>query len=439
MNSNNILEILALGLASKVVTMLHGRTGVGKTRLTQALARSPDPYCCSLRTKVWGDAEPVNYIEIRASQIEASDVMGIPSRQMVRTDTGEYPVTVFAPIDVMPGNHNPIKKGIVFVDEYFRARFDVLNAIFQLPEVLKNHETGELYHRVGTHVFPSGYGVIAATNPLGETGDYDQTSVYDKALLSRFSHVKLNLTLDYLTSWAEFMRKEYGTSKEVEDLIYFATSSPINLLGDDALDVDLGFHIKPNPRAWEMVQRVIITGKRLDFSSQAIHTLVRGLVGQTVAAGLIQWSPKIRPVDIVQQGTEAWEKEVENLSQAEKEIVLHNLYVFSKTPMQDKQKQNYIDFYLMALTKWDTTCTPLLATLLHNILLQDANIIADKLGFNGDQTCSMMINLLKSGAISSYLDELATAHKLDINRLWLTYIIKNLNTTLLAKINTIMQ
>ena len=165
---------------------IHGKPGVGKSAVIFEIAQMRD----------------IAFIDLRLSQLESADIRGIPHVETGSKSSKWYPpetipFEAFAELTV-PGKHNRGKKfrdgGILFLDEFNRARFDVLQAAFELV----------LDRRVGTNDILDNWYIVAAGN-LGEEDNTEVTEMNDAALNNRFAHFTVEDAgmLDCWVKWAK--------------------------------------------------------------------------------------------------------------------------------------------------------------------------------------------------------------------------------------------
>lgn len=199
-------------------------------------------------------------VDIRLSQREAGDVIGLPE---LKNGT-----TRFCPPDwVMQACREPV---VLFLDELNRATPEVQQAVFEL--VLDRRMAGHKLHE-GTRVY-------AAVNL---SGNY-QVNEMDPALLDRFFAIDLEPTSE--ETLAHF--KNIGFN---DDVITFLRDKPGRL--DPSPKVDSS-KVQPSRRSWE---RFDLAAKHNGFydadvqSDQSVQgkifNLALGLLGTEVASGLV--------------------------------------------------------------------------------------------------------------------------------------------------------
>ncbi len=190
--------------------MLWGAPGIGKSQLiTQVGIKHNAPV-----------------IDIRLSQMEPSDLRGIPFRV---GDMVEWAIPALLPDVERHGN-----SGILFLDEITSAPPSVSAAAYQLI----------LDRRLGEYKVPDGWAIIAAGNRQGDRG---VTYTMPAPLANRFSHFELEVHLDDWVAWA------YKNAID-EKVIAFLRFRPELLFDFDPAHNPVAF---PSPRSWEFAHRAL--------------------------------------------------------------------------------------------------------------------------------------------------------------------------------------
>ncbi len=190
--------------------MLWGPPGVGKSQLVSQIAAE------------YG----VHVIDIRLSQMEPSDLRGIPFRI---GDMVEWAIPSLLP-DV--GRHG--EKGILFLDEITSAPPTVSAAAYQLI----------LDRRLGEYKVPEGWAIFAAGNRHGDRG---VTYTMPAPLANRFSHYEFDVHLDDWVVWA-------WQNQIDERVIAFLRFRPELIFNFDPAHNPVAF---PSPRSWEFAHRAL--------------------------------------------------------------------------------------------------------------------------------------------------------------------------------------
>ena len=188
--------------------MLWGPPGVGKSdMIRQTAARHQAPV-----------------IDIRLSQMEPSDLRGIPFR-----NDGNVEWAVPA---ILPDAQRHGGQGILFLDEITSAPPSVSAAAYQLI----------LDRRLGEYQVPEGWAIFAAGNRQGDRG---VTYTMPAPLANRFSHFDVDAHLDDWVAWAY----QHGIDERV---IAFLRFRPELLFDFDPAHNPMAF---PSPRSWEFAHR----------------------------------------------------------------------------------------------------------------------------------------------------------------------------------------
>jgi len=190
--------------------MLWGPPGVGKSQMVAQVAEKNN----------------VPMIDIRLSQMEPSDLRGIPFRI---DDSVEWAVPSMLP-DTK--RHGP--SGILFLDEITSAPPSVSAAAYQLI----------LDRRLGNYEVPDGWAIFAAGNRQGDRG---VTYTMPAPLANRFSHYEVDVNLDDWVAWAW----ERGINERV---IAFLRFRPDLLFDFDPAHNPVAF---PSPRSWEFTHNAL--------------------------------------------------------------------------------------------------------------------------------------------------------------------------------------
>lgn len=306
MNVSDIKQAILLCRDAGITSFMWGHRGLGKSSLHDQVAR----------TNNWG------FINMRCSQMEASDLRGLPDK--------ENGMTVYRHPSDLPHGHkddytcpacyhdkNPDKKkddipkeiffidgdlekgplpegqyckGILFLDELNRAEDDVLQAGFELV----------LDYKVGLYRVPQGWSVHCAGNYMD---GYMVNNFSDPAFLDRFCHLNLTSGEEYFKGWTEYMSRYSGSSK----IMQFVGFNPKHLIGD--VKGEMGFSIQPSPRSWEFVARVEDTCREVTYSTAVKRAVISGIVGSALALQYEQFTCDLTPRDIMEHGISAGNKD----------------------------------------------------------------------------------------------------------------------------------
>jgi hypothetical protein len=214
--------------------MLWGPPGVGKSDMVREVAQK--------------HRAPV--IDIRLSQMEPSDLRGIPFRH---NDSVEWAIPSILP---NAKRHGP--EGILFLDEITSAPPSVSAAAYQLI----------LDRRLGEYQVPDGWVIFSAGNRQGDRGvSYSMPA----PLANRFSHFEVETHLDDWVAWA--YRHEID-----ERIIGFLRFRPDLLFDFDPAHNPVAF---PSPRSWEFAHRAL---QKFEGHPQLLQGTLQACVGP--AAGV---------------------------------------------------------------------------------------------------------------------------------------------------------
>jgi MoxR-like ATPase len=202
-------EFLSVAAGHHTPVMLWGPPGVGKSQMVAQVAAK--------------HGAPV--VDIRLSQMEPSDLRGIPYRVEGRVE--------WAPPSMLPHAGDP-PQGILFLDEINAAPPSVSAAAYQLI----------LDRRLGDYRVPEGWAIFAAGNRQGDRG---VTYTMPAPLANRFSHFEVETHLDDWVAWA------YQAGID-ERLIAFLRFRPELLFDFDPAANPVAF---PSPRSWEFAHRAL--------------------------------------------------------------------------------------------------------------------------------------------------------------------------------------
>jgi len=201
-------EFLSTEAGHHTPVMLWGAPGVGKSQMVAQIAVGHN----------------VPLIDIRLSQMEPSDLRGIPFKN---GDSVEWAIPAMLPNAERHGT-----SGILFLDEITSAPPSVSAAAYQLI----------LDRRLGNYEVPDGWAIFAAGNRQGDRG---VTYTMPAPLANRFSHFDVDINVDDWVSWA------YKNNID-ERIIAFVRFRPELLFDFDPAHNPVAF---PSPRSWEFAHR----------------------------------------------------------------------------------------------------------------------------------------------------------------------------------------
>ena len=255
-------EFMAAVAGHHTPVMLWGPPGVGKSQIVaQVASRHGAPM-----------------IDVRLSQMEPSDLRGIPFRvERHGSSAVEWAVPALLP-DAL--RHGP--RGVLFLDEITSASPAVSAAAYQLI----------LDRRLGEYRVPEGWAIFAAGNRQGDRG---VTYAMPAPLANRFSHYEVEAHLDDWVAWA------YAHDID-ERLIGFLRFKAELLFDFDAARSGAAF---PSPRSWEYAHRALQKfGGRPGLLQGALIACVGQAAGIEFAAYLENLA-RLPDLDLIVAGGEA--------------------------------------------------------------------------------------------------------------------------------------
>jgi hypothetical protein len=227
-------EFLSTHEGHHTPVMLWGPPGVGKSQMVAQIAAR--------------HSAPV--IDIRLSQMEPSDLRGIPFRVEGRVD--------WAIPSILPDGQRHGPAGVLFLDEITSAPPAVSAAAYQLI----------LDRRLGDYQVPPHWAIFAAGNRQGDRG---VTYSMPAPLANRFSHFEVETHLDDWVSWA------YANGID-ERVIAFLRFRPELLFDFDPAHNPVAF---PSPRSWEFAHRGL---RKFEDHPELLQGTLQACVGP--AAGI---------------------------------------------------------------------------------------------------------------------------------------------------------
>ena len=233
-------ELSATNDGTNTPVMLWGPPGVGKSQIVAQIAAEQD----------------TQLIDIRLSQLEPSDLRGIPFR------TQDSDVEWAIP-RMLPNKERHGEVGILFLDEINAAPPSVSAAAYQLI----------LDRKLGDYRVPDGWVIFAAGNRQGDRG---VAYAMPAPLANRFSHYELEANLEDWVDWA--MKHNID-----EHLIGFLRFRPELLFEYISEQNPIAF---PSPRTWEFADRAL---KKFADTPQLLSVAFEAAVGQAVGIELMAY------------------------------------------------------------------------------------------------------------------------------------------------------
>lgn len=248
MNIKDFKESLPYLFKAQLTGFAWGHAGIGKTEAVKQVAAELGYKFFAL------------YL---GTQSDVGDILGLAS--FIKDEHGQDVATRFATPEWLKDlidycNANPKSGGILFLDEFNRARRDILSGMFSLA-------LDKTFHNIK---LPKNLAIIAAGNP--PTDEYDVTDVNEGALMSRFVHIKLEPTFDEWLKYAKDVKIDSsltGWLKQQPELL-------------DQKHSDFQLPVKPDRRAVKRLDDLIF---KQNVPAHLVENLMAGIVGleRTVA------------------------------------------------------------------------------------------------------------------------------------------------------------
>ncbi len=250
-------EFLSVRDGHHTPVMIWGPPGIGKSQIVAQIAQR---HCVPL-------------LDIRLSQMEPSDLRGIP----FRVDK----LVEWAPPAILPDAQRHGAAGIMFLDEITSAPPSVSAAAYQLI----------LDRRLGEYRVPEGWAIFAAGNRQGDRG---VSYVMPAPLANRFTHYEIEAHANDWVTWA------YAQGID-ERLIGFLRFRPELLFDFDAARNPVAF---PSPRSWEFAHRAL---QKFMHEPDMLSATLQACVGPAAGIELhafIQHLDQLPDIDAILRGEE---------------------------------------------------------------------------------------------------------------------------------------
>ncbi len=277
--------------------MIWGPPGVGKSQIIAQVA----------------EKHRVPVIDIRLSQMEPSDLRGIPFRE---GDKVEWAVPAMLPD---AERHGP--EGILFLDEITSAPPSVSAAAYQLI----------LDRRLGEYEVPERWAIFAAGNRQGDRG---VTYTMPAPLANRFAHFEFDLNLDDWVSWAY----AHGIDDRV---IAFLRFRPDLLFEFDPAHNPVAF---PSPRSWEFAHRAL---QKFGDHGELLLGALQACVGEAAGVELyafVQNLDKMPDLDAITRGEEVAVPEEIDLQYAVASALVGRALKVKGTDQADTVQGHILDY-----------------------------------------------------------------------------------------------
>ena len=221
----NLRFIFIPGVEQSITPYIWGRPGIGKSQAVKQIA----------------DELGIGFIDLRLSQLESADLRGIPVPD-VNEGICRWMPPEFLPFEGVERFKNT--SGILLLDEFNRARTDVLQSAFQLV----------LDRSVGLHKIMDTWYIVAA----GNLGEEDQTDVneLDFALKNRFIHFRVDVNFDDWLDWAR-------SANVHEDIVNYLQSRKGDLY-PEVNEKNRNTNVFVTPRSWEKFSDILKANAKVD-------------------------------------------------------------------------------------------------------------------------------------------------------------------------------
>ena len=239
MRASDISIVASELIAQRLPLFIWGAPGIGKSSIIKKIAKD----------------ENLNFIDLRLSLLDPTDLKGIPFFD-AKSREGVWAKPSFLP------KEDDISNGILFLDEINTAPPAVQASAYQLI----------LDRRVGEYILPDGWSIVAAGNRQSDRG-----VIYKMPppLANRFVHFDMEVDFDDWKVWA--YRQNIDLS-----IIAFLEYDKSMLFRFDPKTNQKSF---ATPRSWEFVDTII----QSNIPPNLLLDSISGAVGKEVAIGYISF------------------------------------------------------------------------------------------------------------------------------------------------------
>lgn len=249
-------------LPDNLARLLMGPAGIGK----------------SAAVKQFAESLGYNFIDLRLSELEPSDLVGLP---YIKED-GDSTLTAYAEPWWWPHEGNTV----LFLDEVDRCREDMQPIAMQLT----------LDRRAGGRNLPEGVIVFAACN-----GEKFMTSAIDQALMNRFAAFDFTPSVEEWLHWAE--------NNNVHPAVVGFIRSDKNMLDTPSEMIGIPNQPVPTRRSWtnfgytlnNVQEQLEKEGKKLT-DHEYLHMFAQPFVSSKPALAFARWVKEkyqvVTPADI---------------------------------------------------------------------------------------------------------------------------------------------
>lgn len=277
-------EVLNTMRLTKLSSFIWGAPGIGKSAIIMQLAQELG----------------YEFIDIRLSQIDPTDLRGIPMPVDVTDADGKVSKQVkWSVPSVFPTD--PDAKAILFLDEFNSAPPSVLAASYQLI----------LDRKLGEYSLPEGVIVVAAGNRNTDNGI---TFRMPRPILNRFVHYEMKHDF---TDWQEHAMENSWDATVVGYVSAFKDKLFDDKVGSDAR----GFR---TPRSWGAVSAILKANEIKPVAPSMLRAMIYGAIGEEATQFLThrEMAMAIPSTDDILNGKI---KEVKELKESSKTAICYSL------------------------------------------------------------------------------------------------------------------
>lgn len=236
---SQVARMLRSCIELQIPYFLSGPVGAGKSQVVKQVC----------------DELGMQFVDVRLSQMDPTDIKGFPSPDAANNIMRWLPADFLPPM-LIKGKPN-LSKGHVFMDEMNSAPQMVLASAYQFV----------LDRKVGSYTLPVNWTVGGAGN---RAEDRSIVNKIPAALSDRFLHIDYEVDLE---DWVAYAMKS-GISAETVAFLRFRS----NLL--HSFDPTTNPRSFPTPRSWFAVDKIV----RAKTAAADEYALIQGKVGAPAAA-----------------------------------------------------------------------------------------------------------------------------------------------------------